>query len=276
MVNTQESTSRTSFAGQATREFSWWNNFWSWLVGIFLLFATITNFLHGIFHFDLLPLFSNTLADFRHFTHWVLDTFLFSWITWLLAHAWLSLTMLLSYVFADIKPLLPAITVPSWYKDLALISAILSRANSRGLAYLNSLKMEFKYDDYDGNNKLLRSNFILFVICAICTKWENILNPPIRIAYYAAKRIIYILFRSSVLAKFIASTIGTAFDGISMNGLGRFISTSIVFYRLRSARGNDAILIQRFARRSWLSLALAILSSVVFFAVNGYLLDVQP
>ena len=195
-----------------------------------------------MFHFELLPIFANTLADFHRFTHWVLDTFLFSWITWLLAHAWLGWTTLQSYVFPNIKPWLPLIVVPGWYKDLALISAVLSRVRGRA--------------------------------SDIARHWNNVgpFDNQIEFISAAMKKLSHALFGSQIIAGTIFNVVKIGLDGISMNGFAYFLLVNIHLTQRASMPDDLHSAYKRTVFWNWFLLAMALLSSAAFFVANGYAL----
>ncbi len=119
-------TTAPTIAQAGWREFVTWSGLLNFFGGVFLLFVTITNLLYGLFHFDLQPLFENTLDGFRRFTHFALDVLFYGWFTWLLEQAWYWITYGLSYLL-PVVPMLPHISAAAWFKDLALVSLVLSK-----------------------------------------------------------------------------------------------------------------------------------------------------
>ena len=67
-------------------QFGSWLGFLTLVFTIFIVFVTVTSWIHSVFSFPLLPYFENTLADFRHFTHLVFDNLFYRWFAKALEH----------------------------------------------------------------------------------------------------------------------------------------------------------------------------------------------
>ncbi len=133
-VHPQNNETTESSVELAAKEFTYWSQtFWSWIGGIFLLTITVTNFLYGQFGFRLIPIFENSFQGLHEFAHWALDTFLLNWIVWLISRGWFELTTVLAREISWIKPQLPYIHLPEWYKDLIFISIVIERSFERAI-----------------------------------------------------------------------------------------------------------------------------------------------
>jgi len=129
--------SARQFLGQvfdnARQEYRSWLAAWSWTLGCFLLAATITNFLHGTIHLQLLPVFADSFDGVRSFFHLLLDLGLYRSGLWLIERAWYGTELALSQIFA-VVPHTPKLIIPLWAKDAAIISTILLRAQTRAMS----------------------------------------------------------------------------------------------------------------------------------------------
>jgi len=251
------------------QEFSAWGIFWGLVFGVFALFATITNLLQGLFHFDLLPIFKNSLEGFRDFTHWVLDNVALKWLE------------------AGITRMFPAVhfAVPDWYKDGVLISAVLSRARVRAeqLTGTDSDKYNKSFDELGGEEQkkmernLFRFPYIIFtMVYFLAHSWTmstRLLALPLSWMIKSISRTIL----GKVTGTLVATYIMTVVDGLlGWRGMFGLLSRSchaVVVVPAGDASDTLVANARREVRTQWTVIVLALAASIAFFIWNGYALE---
>lgn len=92
----------------------------------FILVVTFFNLTHKIFGFTLIPIVKTGFDAFHDWCAFILDVFVFSWVTYSLEWIWYGLTWLCS-LLAPIIPWRPQINIPSLVTDIALVSLAFTR-----------------------------------------------------------------------------------------------------------------------------------------------------
>lgn len=250
---------------QTRGELGWWATVWTWIAGVFFLFVTITNFVHGLYPLPLMPVFDKTLMGFHQFTHWVLDTFLFSWIKMSAAYAWFAITTALSHVFPGIVPVLPRVVIPDWYKDIALVSMVLfaswNRASDLFETPEDTAPHELSAAERWSLSTTTRANIVLTAMLL-----------GISIAFHRAAKSLgaatFFVTRSKFISGSVERAVNVGLAGVCLIGLLLFFSMTVSSFQTRQF--SQAEPIRHFVRTMWFTLLSAVLSSVIFFVANGY------
>lgn len=249
------------------QQFSSWTAFFTIAFTIFIVFVTLTSWIHSIFDFPLLPYFENTLADFRHFTHLVFDNLFYRWFSYFLGNLVYYGMVLLKPIINWI-PFVPDFTIPSWVRDAAIISIVLLRSQKRAMRDSNPLStLEMSKIERSEWNAAIQSTSVPLKVF-IRFSWKLVL-----LIYFVtnAFRMPFNIFGLKKLSKFIGLFVG----GALMLGLSYFIHDLAITYATRDVDSQYAYAHRAFMKITMTILGVALLASTMFFIVNGYTVVAQ-
>jgi hypothetical protein len=240
-----------------------WITFLSISFTIFIVFVSITSWIHSVVEWPLLPHFENSIEQFRVFTHAVFDNFFYLWISVFLAYVSYAAMLILEPIFSWI-PYIPTIAIPSWVSDAAIISIILLRSQKRAMRDSNPLTTlamsKSEREEWSLTIKTappLSQTFISFA-------WKVVL-----LIYFTAKvfRYPFEYFRLPRLSNFVGIFVG----GCLLLGLAYFVHDVALAYATRDSDLRYAQAHRSFMKITVLILGVALATSLCFFVMNGYM-----
>jgi hypothetical protein len=98
----------------------------TYIVTFFMVVVTVSNFLYGIFHFALVPIFEVSFNSFHTFCQLIVQCLIYSWLIYIISSIFYHTMAIISIVF-PIVPWWPKLAVPGWVVDIALLSAAITR-----------------------------------------------------------------------------------------------------------------------------------------------------
>jgi hypothetical protein len=251
------------------KEFGWWGAGLGWLVGVFALTGTITNMLHGIFHFELLPIFENSLQGFRAWTYWIVDTLFLSWMLSALEQFWYACQVIASNIF-DLTPVLFKIVVPDWYRDLALISAVLSAASSRASDATSvgprrtTLERAFPAESRQEMRRNLGPLYAIF--WAIVLLQDMLARISFVVSYVVVSPVLAV---NSRLANALFRPLYHMLEGVTQAGLLEALVNNTEWMV-----GEPTPADRRWIAWQYFTLVVALAASAAFFFWNGFAMDI--
>lgn len=242
----------------------------SWLFAIgfvftaFILFVTFTSWLNHVFHWELLPIFQNSLNDFRAFTHLIFEWTFFAPLSYILEYTWYVVTLALSKIL-NVEPYLPDIHIPLWLKDAALISVVLLRSQSRAMKLYDPLSKHAMSEEEQIEWHKVISGSPLILRNLINLAWSLVM------LLYRIIRGLKSIF-NFLKFKWAKNWISLFFGGVFMLGFAYFIHDLLVAYATRSLKSKHAVAHRGFMKWTVISLITALIASLGFFATNGYMI----
>lgn len=215
---------------------------WGKTLAAFLLFFMLTtatiNLAYGLFGFDLIPVFENTLGELRRFLHTAFE-YLIYW----------PLNTIVSWIMRitfDIRFNIPELA--GWYIDLVLLSMILSRAERAAMKIAEPIK------DESNVQRSVLERFVWIVV----------------LIFYLPTKALVAPFRKYA-PKFVSEPIRVFLDGVTLLGIWFLLHDYSI---LRSQKGRSVAAVQShkvFLLLMAVSILAAFVASGIFFVVNGYL-----
>jgi hypothetical protein len=250
-------------AGLINKATVMWTKFISNLFIIFALTATLSNFLQGLFNFNLLPIFEYSLNGFQLFVNTITEVLFFY-----------PLIAIVEYVFQLVFSVSLDIQPPNWLNNLCLISVVLLRADA-------FLAVNFKDPEIDSLN-LDENIYLDQEISDLRNKKFGMISGLLRgvfefvfvFTYPVAQWLADIFsfpFSKFKFSDFLWEVFYVWFGGMLMLGITKFINNSLDYFVIGP---NDNIIItywRKHYRNFIFIILISILSSFIFFTVNGFL-----
>lgn len=244
----------------------------SLLFTFFVLVVTISNFTYKVFQFRLIPIVKTALDAFHDWCHLILQTLVFSWVTYFLEWIWYGFTWLCALLLPVI-PWRPQITIPGLITDLALVSLAFTRVfqgtdfviprSVREQAENNMSPDQWKdIENVEGpfwgpiHRFLDRTNAGIW---NLIDKIERLITYPIR--------------RFPRLIAFIRPTLKSLAASILMWGFIRLAGYLINVPKGRHLGSPIMSVRERFLKFFGISLLGAIVATFIFFVVNGWVAE---
>jgi len=243
------------------------NSWFVWLglvLGIFLIFASITSLLERVFGWPLLPVFQNSLGAFRAFTHYAIDSLFYDPTSWIIAHA-IYLFLVGSSYFLPIRPFVPVLHVPAWFTDAAVISLIMLRAQTGAMKYATPFST---HGMTPGEKQAwLRSlaTIPIYLRIPISALWYAVLM------IYVCERAIRFGFRALGLGK-LGYPVSLYVASALMLGLLFFAHDGLLLIATRDWDSEYVCAHRKFMLWMGASIVCAVVASLAVYAWNGYML----
>ncbi len=236
----------------------------------FVLSITITNLIHRLFGFTLLPIFQVGFDAMHEFCRFILQTFVFSWVLYILESICYFILKVLSFV-CPIIPYWPKFIIPHIIIDFILVSLAITRVfqsadfiiprNLRQEA--EELTTEEEWEEirisegyFFGIHRFIER--INFSIWAFINKSHGFLSAP---------------FRNKKTKAIIYSVVITFFAAITMWGFIRLIGYTINTILARKLSSQIMIIRKQLMKHFILHLIAALLTSFIFILLNGWIAE---
>jgi hypothetical protein len=242
-----------------------WFSIFGLLLGIFVLFASITSLLHEMFDLPLLPDSQNNLDHFRRFTHILLDKTFYEPLVWLIGRI-AYLTMYAVSRLVPFDPFVPPIFIQPWFRDVGLISLILLRAQTRAMAYstpASTLTLSAEESLEWGRAMDSAPNYLRTSIRA---SWLLVL------ILYRIKKGFELPFRNLGLEP-ARKIVGLFVGGALMLSIAYFVHDILTAIATRHVVSGRAELHRSFLTWMFGSIVCALVASLSLYAWNGYMLE---
>lgn len=269
---TTQSVNRPSLdsTGLAKREFSWWGLFWGTVASWFALAGTITNYLHYILDLKFLPVFEKSLAGFRDYSHWLLDIFVFNALAKLLSQLLTSASLLLSNAIPEIAPIVFSVSIPAWFKNLALVAIVVSKAQERAFSLS---KPQYSAITEDGLAKQREAlGFVGFYFYRGLWYPISVLDRLVFSFASIIANFVYLITRQFWLANLIWNVVRHGLAGATLVSLIKLLQRTIESL----LPPIDDFPAGKYVFWVYVSLGFAATASVAFILYNGYALQYIP
>lgn len=238
-----------------------------WLVFIgppftfFMIFLTITSWIHELTDWSLIPIFENTINGFREFAKFIFETLFYQWVSALLSYLYFNLFVWLSN-FTPLVPYVPDLTVPNWIKEAAVLSIVLLRAQTqatRRSAPVTTLSMsedeKSEWDTAIGQRSIaMRSTVQVLWAIVLCL--------------YGISKTLAFPFKM-IKFKQVQDWIRLFFGGALLLGLAYFVHDLIAAVATSEIENRHVLAHRSFVRNTLITLLMALLASLFFFFING-------